>query len=830
MKKNVFIKQFYFLLLLPMLSFGFNVGDTVWNDVNQDWEQNVGEIGYPNVTVELYNDVNQKIQTTQTDANGKYEFKNVSRGEYVVKLVPSAGVSLVTLNNVELWVEKDRVDIDFGITTENIVIPSTYTVGDRVWNDVNQDWEQNQGEQGLANVEVELYDAQGLKIQTEMTDVEGKYAFTDVAEGEYVVKIILKAGQTLVTSNNIELWVEQNRTDIDFGVFGDANSNTEGVTINEVLAANASINLDADYKQFSDWIELYNNEDHVVDIGGYYLSDDAEDLEKWYIPQGTKIAAHSYLVIWADKEDDSQLALHTNFKLSQKGDGVFFSNEDGVLVDSVKFLEQERDISCAKVDNKIVYMVPTPNAANSEVHTTAKRSKKPKFSLDSGFYNGAQALELTQENGGIIYYTTDGSIPTEQSTQYTQPINVNKTMIVRTRGFENGKFLSSIKNRTYLINENITLPVVSIGINDEYLNDNEIGIYANYDEKWMRAGSIEYIKDGKSEFSENVGIRLSGNYTRQFAQKSLSIYAKSQFGPKSIKYKLFRDKPEIKKVKSFVLRNSGNDWGYTMMKDGLVHSIVKNQMDIDYQSYEPTIVFINGQYWGIHNLREKKNEDYLEANHGVEADDVDILEDNAEINEGSNLDYLALINYIKTHSLENDTYYKKVLEEIDVDEYINYMITEIYGGNGDWPYTNIRFWKEEVKSPKWRWILYDTDRTFEDYERNTFSVLLDPIGQEEPNPAWSTFLFRSLMKNATFKQKFISTFKTHLDTTFKPERVSDIITSLKSKIEPEIDRHFEKWPRRDPSNWETGLSDSIADLHDFALNRTDTLNVQLNAL
>ncbi len=596
-----------------------------------------------------------------------------------------------------------------------------------------------------------------------------------------------------------------------------------GITINEVLAANASINLDPDFKQFSDWIELYNNEDHAIDIGGYYLSNDLENSKKWKIPSNTKIYAHQYLLIWSDEKNNNSTDLHTNFKLSQKGESLTLANTSGTIIDYIEFPKQKGNISCAKKDGSIVYMTPTPNAINSQVHEELKLSKKPKFSIDSGFYNDTQTIELTQENSGLIYYTIDGSIPTKNSTLYSQPIIVDKTTIIRTKGLEDGKFLSATKNRTYLINEDITLPVVSIGIDDEYLWDDDIGIYKNYNESWIRAGSIEYIKDGESKFNENIGIRIFGGYTRNYAQKSLAIFAKDRYGAKSIDYKLFLDKQHIKKVKSFVLRNSGNDWGYTMMKDALVHNIVKDTMDIDYQSYHPSVVFINGKYWGIHNIREKINEDYIEANHGVDSKDIDLLQGKYYEQAGSNDEYIELMDYIESHSMRIESYYNEVKTKIDIDEYINYMITEIYAGNRDWPYNNIKYWREQSSAGKWRWVLYDTDFTFDMKEHDTFAQVLEANGPAEPNPPWSTFLFRSLMKNSDFENRFISTFTTHLNITFQPSRISDIITDMKEVISPEINRHFDKWPRRNNEDWETGGWGSIRELYSFSSDRDNII-------
>jgi len=596
------------------------------------------------------------------------------------------------------------------------------------------------------------------------------------------------------------------------------------VIINEVLVSNASTNLDPDYKQYSSWVELYNSTDRVIDLAGYALSDDKDDPQKWEIPVGTKIKAKQYLLIWTDKEYDDIKALHTNFKLSYKGEELLLSDSDENIIDSIKFFKQKGDISCTVEDNKIVYMEPTPNKPNGKKYTTYKRSKKPTFSLSSGFYNGEQRLTLSQIDEGDIYYTTDGSIPTESSSKYTNAISIDKTTIVRAIRFEDGKFRSEVNNRTYLIDENITLPVISIGLNDEYLYDSNTGIYTNYAERWMKAGSVEYIKDGQSKFSENVGIRIFGGQTRAYAQKSLAIFAKARFGAKSIKYRLFPDKNYIRKVKSFVLRNSGNDWGYTMMKDGLVHSIVKDKMNIDYQSYQPTVVFLNGKYWGIHNIREKTNEDYIEANHGVDSKNIDLLESENEVSEGSNEAYLDLLDYIGDNSLEDDIHYEYVKSKIDIEEYINYMIVEMYVGNIDWLYNNIKYWRERTDNGKWRWILYDTDDSFDEVDFDSVKFVLEKNGPDESNPEWATFLFRNLMKNSRFKSQFINTFKFHLNTTFEPSRIDGIITKLKNDIKPEIQRHFDKWKRRSSEDWETG---SIQELRDFSEERADVMRALL---
>ncbi len=581
-----------------------------------------------------------------------------------------------------------------------------------------------------------------------------------------------------------------------------------GLTINEILTANTYSELDPKFKQFSDWIELYNNDNSAKDIGGYYLSDDVNNSRKWKIPSGTMIGSKDYLLIWADKEDTG---LHTNFSLSADGEIVTLSDLNGNIVDSVEFDKQRSDVSCSKINDKIYYMKPTPANANGIAHGELWSSKKPDFSLQSGFYDGTQTIELTQKKQGAIYYTTNGSIPTKNSTKYTQPISINKTTVIRARALENGKFLSSIKNRTYLINENITLPVVSLAIDDKYLYDDDIGIYTegnhiNFKHDWMRPASIEYIKNGESKFSENIGVRIYGGGSRVYAQKSLAIFAKDKYGPKSIKYKLFSDKPFITKIKSFVLRNGGNEWQRTMMKDGMIHDLIKDNMDIDRLSYHPTIMFLNGEYWGIHNIREKANGDYIEANHGIDADNIDMLKNpmkaTAIATKGDSKIYTNLLKFVENNDLSIQVNYEQAIKQIDLSEYLNYLCTQIYIGNNDWPGNNIKYWRERNNHGKWRWILFDTDYSFGGYTHNSIDSALDDNSLSADNPPWSTLLFRNLIENDEFKNKFVGRFTSHLYTTFNKERIDSYITQYKNEIAPQMQRHYEKWGQKSFSEWE----------------------------
>ncbi len=600
------------------------------------------------------------------------------------------------------------------------------------------------------------------------------------------------------------------------------------LVINEVLAVNSHTAIDPDFKAFSDWIELYNHSNRTVQLGNYYLSDDANNTQKWRLPTRS-LTPGKHLLIWADKRDQG---IHTNFSLDGNGESVILSDSSGTVIDSLTFDKQKRNISVTNINGKNYYMLPTPGAKNEVATNALAKSKKPDFDHQSGFYTNSVSLKLSQENNGTVYYTLDGSIPVPGKSgtlQYTAPLSFTKTTVVRAAALEKEKFLSSPVTRTYLINEKITLPVMSVTIDEDYLYNPEYGIYTagnhtNYNQDWIRPGSVEYIKNGKPIFSKNVGIKIHGNNTRKNSDKSLALYAKSQFGAKVINYPLFEQKPYIKKVKSFVLRSGATEWGRTLIGDGIQHTIVRNMMDIDYHAFAPAVMFLNGKYWGISNIREKMNGDYLAANHDVDPKNVDLLANDAEIKDGTNTDYLALKAFVKANDLSQNANYRHVISKIDLKEYMNYIITESFSGNPSFNH-NIKYWKTHTPEGKWRWMLFDLDRGF-----LSFLYENDPLQYVADNNE-TNIIFRNLLRNQTFIHTFASRYFTHLNTTFRPERMQNIIAQEKAKIQSEVARHFRRWPKDKKGNpvsvdsWE----EFMRNFNQFAQQRGDVVRTALRS-
>jgi hypothetical protein len=283
----------------------------------------------------------------------------------------------------------------------------------------------------------------------------------------------------------------------------------------------------------------------------------------------------------------------------------------------------------------------------------------------------------------------------------------------------------------------------------------------------------------------------------QMHMKSLRITARSEYGQNRIRYKFFENRKNDE-FKSIVLRNSGNDWNITMLRDAIITTISKDRMDLDYQEYQPAVVFINGEYWGIHNIRERIDK-HFPANiyKNVEADGVDVLERNGEIIDGDTTEYNQLIRFITDSSLANESNYATVANQIDINNYIDYMIIQIYVANTDWPGNNIKYWREK-QDGKWRWILFDTDFGYGIWgdnppDMNSLREALSPNGPGWPNPPWSTLMMRKLLENEGFKTQFLQRFAYHIHSTFSTERVEYIIDSLSSVINDEMYYHIERW-------------------------------------
>lgn len=644
------------------------------------------------------------------------------------------------------------------------------------------------------------------------------------------------------------------------------------IFINEFLASNVTINADiVDFDDYSDWLELYNAEDFEVDLSGYFLTDDLRDSSKWQIPEGIRLGAKSCLLIWADGYDEGPGSLHmrdvepfdayqtqschTNFKLSKGGEQLALFTPGLTLVDSIVFGLQISDVSYGRQpDGGLLWQFfgePTPGKSNQTPGTSGTDAASvPIFSLPSGVYPSGQILTLSAASSDyVIRYTTNGDRPGSQSEIVQGPIDIDESMVLRARVFEADKLPGPMVTHSYFIGEAQTLPILSVSVFPASLWGYRTGIYANSIKGREIPVTLEFFeKDGTSGFKHTAGFRISGQGAYQYPQKPFTISMRDRFGADFIQYPVF---PEIgiQNYKSIYLRNSGTpDNRHTLFRDALQHVLVMGRMDLDVQAYRPVVTFINGAYWGIYNIREKLNADYLAMHHPIDPTNIDYLETDFSripvVIEGSADDYQALLGFIQDNDLSISRNYETVRAEIDIDSFIDYLITEIYCDNINWLNTNVRWWRERTEGARWRWILVDMDWGFGTefpnfsslYSNNTLDMATSALGSSMEHEKWATLLIRSLLENESFRGDFIQRFASHLNTTFKKERVLQVFDSLKAQIEPEMPRHIDRWndhqeqtfndlPIQNMGEWQ----DKVSVMREFAEKRTEHLFSHLNS-
>jgi len=529
--------------------------------------------------------------------------------------------------------------------------------------------------------------------------------------------------------------------------------------------------------------------------------------------------------------------LHSNFKLDADGEYLIFSDSEGNEINKIYTGSVPPNISKGRYPDGAgawyYFNEPTPGFRNSSDHYDYVE-ETPLFSASGGFYQSPVSLNLSNNNpSGTIFYTLDGSEPDSNSLIYSSPLLINSTTVVRAKSVGQNSIPSKIITHTYFLNESFNLPVISLSTNPENFWDNDIGIYvlgnnaeteypffgANFWQDWERPVHIEFFESsGDPAFSIDAGVKIVGAWSRGHEQKSMAIFARSAYGDGSINYQIFPGL-SIDKFESVVLRNSGNDWDYSFMRDALMSNIA-SEIGIDAQAYRPAILFINGSYWGIHNLREKINEHFIASHHDVNPDSINILEDNSEIVKGDNSDYLALVAFLETNSLNITANYEYVKSKIDINNFMDYSLCQIYYDNTDWPGNNIKYWRSTSAGSKWKWILFDSDFGYalydhNAYQNNTLEFALEPNGPGWPNPPWSTLLLRKLLENDEFKTGFINRYADLSNSTFKPANIISKINEMVSRITPEMQRHKTRWGQS-----YNGWLNEIQSLPTFANNRT----------
>ncbi|MDR1262085.1 MAG: lamin tail domain-containing protein [Oscillospiraceae bacterium] len=567
-----------------------------------------------------------------------------------------------------------------------------------------------------------------------------------------------------------------------------------------------------------DWVEIYNNNDYPVPLKGYGLSDSPGKPRLWQFPDVT-IQPGQYLLVYlcgnANPPASSQ-ALYAPLKLSSLGEVVTLADPFGNVIDRLVLpaLTEGTSYGRASSGGLVYFDTPTPGARNNEGFMGY--AKQPLADTAGGMYPGPIKVSIRPPTGATVRYTTDGSDPTLDSPAYTAAIPIEHTTVLRARAFQDGLRPSPIVTNTYFISVYHTLPMVSIVADPALLWDPSTGLYAgDYKESaeekapyidmpyWKKPrveGHFEYIDPtGERQVSESIELSLNGQYSLDMPQKSFRVSAKPRYGSETLRYPFFPDLPYTQ-YHALILRNGGQDGNYTRIIDAMQSKIMSwSDTTVYHMPSRPVMVYLNGEYWGQYNLRERIDTEAIAQYEGWDdPDNVDLIKGSGTVISGTIDEYRKTRNYIRDNDLNDPEVLRRALDMIDVENLFDYYIFEIYFGNTD--AGNIKFYRRNAPGEKWRWIVYDMDWGMFDSSRDGCAIWLDPKGAGTMD--YDNVIIRKLLSVPYLREQFLRRYGQLFQTVFVPERMLALAKEMSGEIDQEMPMHFYRWSF--DNNWALG--------------------------
>lgn len=607
--------------------------------------------------------------------------------------------------------------------------------------------------------------------------------------------------------------------------------------INELMQSNVDCLTD-DLNEFPDsWVEIYNNSKSVVNLGEYKIGASDQADNAWQL-RSENVSPGKYVIIYCDKVANGK---HTHFRLDSDEGGSVFLFHNNTIVDQVTDIAKQPAPNVAygrQADGsqRWGYLnTPTPGAANcgklaNEVLGEPIFNIRGKVITDKHTISLRLSLPEGSPEGAVIRVTDDGSEPTSNSTLYTAPININSTRTIRAKLFCDGYISPRSTTHSYIyLPREMTLPVISIVTDNKYFFDNKFGIYVdgtynnskkNYEYDWRRPINIEMFDgvDEESVINQVCETRVQGGASRGCQLKSLIIYANKRFGKKRLTYEFFpNQKPGMTKFKSIILRNAGNDFDYLYMRDAIIQRTMATHTDLDWQAWSPIIIYINGTYKGMLNVRERSTDDYVWGNYdGLE--DIDMIENWYELKAGDKENFELFKAFYNEHGHTLAEY----SNWIDWEEFINLMVMNLYYNNQDFPGNNIVMWRRRNGDGRWRFVAKDTDFGLGLYgsnaNYNSIKWLYDP--NYDSNRNWAnqyehTRLFRRMMEDEDFKREFIDRASIYMGDFMNSTGTREIWDPMYDLIKTEYPNH-----RQLINQWWPNYTSELSQARQWVSNRT----------
>ncbi|RJP63254.1 MAG: T9SS C-terminal target domain-containing protein [Ignavibacteriales bacterium] len=604
--------------------------------------------------------------------------------------------------------------------------------------------------------------------------------------------------------------------------------------INEIMSSNVLGYKNAE-GEYEDWIEIYNPENYAVDLAGYYLSDDKDKNNLWQVsagqPDKTIIPPKAFLVLVADGKPERS-ANHTDFKLDDNSEAIFLIGKDGLtIIDSIIYKNQFRDISYGRYPDGSAdwfYMVDfSPGVLNKPGY---KGYTKPPFvEPESGLYLGSTTITITPDNiTNEIRFTINGSDPTESSTKYSSLVNINFTLVFKARSYNGNTLPSEIITKTYLLNTNHSLPVLVLTTDPKNLFDSATGIYVNdYDgREWERYAELNYFKNNSLAFHIPTGIRIQGNTgPTEYQKKSFSAYFRNGYGQEKLVFPFYPN-DNVAAFRKLILRSGyddsleptsgGKNSSATLIRDPLVTELWRRTGFVTPQS-SFAVLYLNNDYYGIYDIKESIDENFIRDHTGYE--DVDIIRtrwDSTEVVYGNDLKWKDLISFFKNHSFADDSEIAEAEKLIDLDNFITLQAIMHVAGYSGWAYGMFMF-REKSAEGKWKFTVWDADRSYNDVNWNGFTAQPNPVGV-----FIDTLITKKLLKNINFRSRYINRIHDLINTAFSSSEIKSLIDSLAQSIQGEIPAEVSKW-----NNTVEKWSANVNNLKTFSEQRQEKIRTQI---
>ncbi len=541
---------------------------------------------------------------------------------------------------------------------------------------------------------------------------------------------------------------------------------------------------------------------------------------------------------------------HTTFKAENSG-ALFLVDENNAILDSVSYSTVPTGASWSRdAAGKWGFASPSPYG-NTAGEVFAVQAQSNAVNIPpSGFYSSAVAVTFPAGTR-----CEQGGAEATANSPVVQSLNVSTTTVLRCRTYADGSYPSEEIIRTYVFEQQPSLAAVFVTTDPLSMFSADSGLYmtgnsasmmdpkygANFWSNRELPVYVEMFEPGSPKtpaFGVMGDYKISGQYSRAKEKKSFSVTLREEYGNKRLKYPLFPDYPELKKFKAFSFRNFGNNSGDDYVRDRIGTQMTEG-LGVDYQHGRYVIVYYNGKYYGLHDLRERNSEYFYETRYGLDPNDIDLLDASNEAGAGSSTDYKAMINWLQSNELSNEANYNKIAEQVDVENYMTYMAAEMFVNNGDWPHNNLKKWRVASQKTKWKWFLYDVDFGFgagyNTQNSNVFSYvtnangtngmgmgMMPGMGQQGQQTGGSisehTILMIRLLGNEGFKKAFINRFCVLLSMNFAADRLVKQIDELQSQVQSEMARDAEFWGYNASS-----FSSNLEKIKNFAQTRQQTI-------